>query len=103
MTRTAKAGALDTARPDYIAIIGFSTGSSFARGSDALDCIERVGKIFVSDWGSLFNVRGREVKAVLFDVTGIGSCYWEGDLVPVDNDTGEKAKFCKVVTVNLPK
>lgn len=65
---------------DYLAIIIVGAGSSYARGPDKADCIERVKRQVVFDWSSLFDVEGKpatvnvveaEDKRVWWDARGV--------------------------------
>lgn len=90
---------------DYLAIIFFTTGSSFARGPDLDDCVQRVQKIFVSDWSSLFDVVGKEVKVACFDVTGHDKLHWDDRGVWATDHTESDEKqvpLMEVRTVTLP-
>jgi hypothetical protein len=62
---------------DYIAIILVGAGSSYARGPDKADCIERVKRIAVSDWQTLFKLDGEEATVNVVDVTGHDEVWWD--------------------------
>lgn len=64
-------------KKDYLTIIYMASGSSHARGPNLKDCVERVQRIFVSDWSSLFDVKGKAVKVACYDVTGHDDLYWD--------------------------
>jgi len=69
---------------DYLAIILVGCGSSYARGSDRQDCIDRVRKIAVSDWKTLFNLKGKEATVNVVDVTGHDDVWWDSRGVHVE-------------------
>lgn len=63
---------------DYLAIIMVGPGgSSFARGSDLEDTINRAVKIAHEDWSKLFDLSGKKVSVNVFDVTGYEDLYWD--------------------------
>jgi hypothetical protein len=63
---------------DFLVIALIGAGSSYARGPDLDDCVKRLGKIIVSDWGSLYDVGGKPCSVNCYDVTGHDSIYWDG-------------------------
>jgi hypothetical protein len=63
---------------DYLVVTLIGAGSSYARGPDLEDCLKRLGKIIASDWGSLYDVAGKECQVNVFDVTGHDDLYWDG-------------------------
>lgn len=77
-------------KKDYLAIILLGAGSSHARGPDLEDCVKRVGKIVVSDWSSLFDVKGKPAKVGCYDVTGHDSLYWDARGVFASKEGEEK-------------
>jgi hypothetical protein len=88
-------------KKDYIAIILVGAGSSFARGPDKQDCIDRVRKIVVSDWSSLFDLGGKEATVNVVDVTGHESIYWDARGVHVEGKE-DIALPIEQVKVTLP-
>lgn len=64
-------------KQDWLAIILIGCGSSFARGPDRQDCIDRVVRMAVSDWSSLFDLAGKEAVVNVYDVTGRSEVWWE--------------------------
>lgn len=91
-------------KKDFIAIIFFATGSSYARGPDLDDCVNRVAKIFASDWGSMFDVAGKEVTVGCYEVTGHDNLYWDnrGVFTTVENEETE-VPLLETRKVTLPK
>lgn len=71
---------------DYIAIILVGSGSSFARGPDKEDCVARVKKTVVSDWSSLFKLKGSKATVNVVDVTGHDEVWWDDRGVHVEGD-----------------
>jgi hypothetical protein len=69
---------------DYLAIILVGSGSSYARGPDKQDCINRVRRTVVSDWSSLFKLKGQQATVNVVDVTGHESIYWDDRGVHVE-------------------
>lgn len=63
---------------DFLAIILIGMGSSYARGPDKDDQIERVVKIAFSDWSSLYDLAGKEVSVNVYEIPdGIDSVWWD--------------------------
>ena len=71
-------------RPDFLAIIMVGAGSSYARGPDRQDCIERVKRAAVSDWQTLFDLAGKEATVNVVEVTGHDSVWWDSVGVHVE-------------------
>ena len=86
---------------DFIAIILVGAGSSYARGPDREDCIERVKRAAVSDWQSLFDLAGKEATVNVADVTGHDEVWWDSLGVHVKGDP-EPALPIEQVKVTLP-
>jgi hypothetical protein len=89
-------------KKDYIAILLVGAGSSYARGPDKQDCIDRVGKIAVSDWSSLFDLRGKEATVNVVDVTGHEQVWWDARGVHVEGKP-DLALPIEQVKITLPK
>lgn len=87
---------------DYLALFCIGGGGSWARGPDPEKAIADCRRIAFSDWSSLFDLRGKEGKINLFDVTGHDKVTF--DVVAVYGDNPE-AKITKVEvrTVTFPK
>lgn len=71
-------------RRDFLAIIMIGAGSSYARGPDREDCIKRVKRIAVSDWGSIFKLKGEEATVNVVEVTGHESVWLDSRGVHVE-------------------
>jgi hypothetical protein len=99
---TNQATTAPAAERDYLAIIMMPMGgSSYARGPDRQDCIDRVGKIAVSDWSSLFDCGGKPCKVNVFDVTGHDKVWWDAQGVHVNDP--DVVLPVELVDVTLPK
>src|SRR5690349_10516465 len=86
---------------DYLAVALIGAGSSYARGPDLNDCATRLGRIIVSDWGSLYDVAGKPCDVNLFDVTGHDAVYWDARGVFGNND--EPIERLELRKITLPK
>lgn len=86
---------------DFLAIILVGTGSSYARGPDRQDCIDRVKRIVVSDWSSLFDLKGKEATVNVVDVTGHDKVWWDSRGVHVEGQP-DLALPIEQVRVTLP-
>lgn len=64
-------------KKDFLVVALIGAGSSYARGPDLEDCVSRVAKIFASDWGSMFDIAGKEVTVACYEVTGHDNLYWD--------------------------
>jgi hypothetical protein len=91
---------------EYLAIILMGAGSSYARGHDRQESIDRVAKIAASDWSGLFDLDGKEAIVNVYDVTGRTEIWWEARGVFSKEDKGlgpigpgEQIK----VTLSVPK
>lgn len=71
-------------RRDFLAIIMVGAGSSYARGPDREDCIRRVKHFAVSDWKTLFDLKGKEATVNVVEVTGHESVWWDSRGVHVE-------------------
>lgn len=88
-------------RPDFLAIIVVGAGSSYARGPDRTDCIERVKRTVVSDWKTLFDLAGKEVTVNVVDVTGYDDLWWDSRGVHIEGHP-DVALPIEQVKVTLP-
>jgi hypothetical protein len=86
---------------DFLAIIMVGAGSSYARGPDREDCIERVKRTVVSDWQTLFDLGGKEATVNVVDVTGHDEVWWDSRGVHVEGQP-ELALPIEQVKVTLP-
>lgn len=86
---------------DYLAIIYIGAGSSFAREPKREDAIRQVGRILVSDWKHMFNIKGKPAKVSLYNVEGHDSVYWDHGGVFVEG-TNEAIPLLEVVDITLP-
>lgn len=87
---------------DYLCIIMVGAGgSSYARGPDKADCIERVKRTAVSDWQTLFDLGGKEATVNVIDVTGHDKVYWDDFGIHADDDPEAKFEVEKI-KVTLP-
>ena len=90
-------------KKDYLAIILVGAGSSYARGPDKQDCIERVQRIAVADWSSLFDLAGKEATVNVFDVTGHEKVWWDSRGVHTHDDPAQDAELpSEQIKVTLP-
>lgn len=89
-------------RRDFIAIIMVGAGSSYARGPDRDDCIDRVKRMVVADWSSLFDLAGKEAIVNVVDVTGHERVWWDHRGVHVEGDP-EPTLPIEQVKVTLPQ
>lgn len=65
------------AKAEWLAIILIGAGSSFARGADREEQINRAVRIAFSDWRTLFDLAGQEVSVNVYDVTGRSNVWWD--------------------------
>lgn len=77
---------ISTGERDFLAIIMVGAGSSFARGPDRDDVVARVKRTVVSDWSSLFDLKGKEATVNLVDVTGHDEVWWDDRGVHVEGN-----------------
>lgn len=89
------------AERDFIAIILIGAGSSWARGPDRDDCIERVKRSAVSDWETIFDLAGKEATVNVVDATGHDEVWWDSTGVHVKGDP-EPSLPVEQVKVTLP-
>ena len=89
-------------KPDYLAITLIGAGSSYARGSDIQDVVKRLGKTIVSDWGKLYDVKGKPCEVSLFNITGIDSVFWDGTGVHPSDRPQECLPPMDRITITLP-
>jgi hypothetical protein len=66
-----------TGKRDWLAIILIGAGSSYARGPDREDTIDRVVRIAASDWGGLYDLSEKEAVVNVYVVTGFDSVWWD--------------------------
>ena len=78
-------------KKDFLAIMMIGAGSSYARGPDRQDTIDRCAKIAVSDWGSLYDMSGKETTINVVDVTGYEKIWWDSRGVHTAEDPKDDA------------
>jgi hypothetical protein len=91
---------------DYLAIILIGAGSSYARGPDKQDAIDRVAKIAASDWSGLYDLDGKECTVNVFTVTGHEKVWWDDQGVHTADDPKDDAELPSEqvkVTLSVPK
>ncbi len=71
---------------DFLALVMIGAGSSYARGPDKDDCVKRCASIAHSDWGSLYDMDGKELTINVFDVTGYDKLWWDSRGVHIADD-----------------
>ena len=89
-------------KKDYLAIILVGAGSSYARGPDRQDCIERVKRMVVLDWSSLFDVAGKPATVNVVEA-GDDRVWWDARGVYAE-DAQRRSRTLDVeqVEVTLP-
>lgn len=92
-----KAEALE---PDYLAICWIGAGSSYVRHKDKYQAVVLLRERIVSDWGSVFDIHGKEVEFGIFDVSGHESLWWDYNVH--DKDTDETIPMLETAKVMLP-
>lgn len=71
---------------DYLALITYMGGGSWARGKDKMETAKRCARIFKSDWKGLVKLkRGAKLKVNIYDCAGHDTVSWD-DLGFYDKD-----------------
>jgi hypothetical protein len=88
---------------DFLAIVLIGAGSSYARGPNREDVLDRVGRIIVDDWGSIYDVGGKPCEVNLYDVpAGIDKVWWDARGVWAEG-RDEPLERLELVEIVLPK
>ncbi len=85
---------------EYLAIVFFSAGSSHGRAETKEEAVKICSETLVQDWGSYFDVKGKEAKVVVYEVGKDRSYYWHGNVV-YDDETEEAVPVLEIVKVTL--
>ena len=103
MTTTETCGPAPAAR-DWLAIVMIGAGSSYARGPDREDTIERVLRLAASDWGGLYDLSDQPVSVNVYDVTGFEKVWWDSRGVHTADDPKDDAELpYELVERKFPK
>lgn len=86
---------------DFLAICWIAAGSSYARHKDKYQAVLNLRQRIASDWGSMFDLSGKEVQIAIFDVKGHDKLWWDHE-VHIE-DSNETIPMLEVATVLLPE
>ena len=90
---------------DFLCYIPMMTGGSYGRNEDRSAAAFEAFQTFTSDWGSMFDVFGQEVKGYIADVTGFEAIqFGPGKGIWAETEDGSEHLFkLEEISIQMPK
>lgn len=96
---------MTTRARDFLAIAFIGNGSSFARGPDLDECLDRLGRKVVADWATCRDLAGRRCAVEVFEVPpGVVRLWWNRRGIFAEDGERQRVTIARVErrSITLP-